>query len=64
MLMASTPATAPRLRQAAALEAAVSVPLVLHGASGISDEDLTRCVELGVRKVNVNTEIGSRCSSR
>ena len=40
-----------------ALEAAVPVPLVLHGASGISDEDLTRCVELGVRKVNVNTEL-------
>jgi fructose-bisphosphate aldolase class II len=40
-----------------ALEAAVPVPLVLHGASGISDEDLDRCVELGVRKVNVNTEI-------
>jgi fructose-bisphosphate aldolase class II len=40
-----------------ALEAAVPVPLVLHGASGISDEDLARCVELGVRKVNVNTEI-------
>ncbi len=40
-----------------ALEAAVAVPLVLHGASGISDEDLARCVELGVRKVNVNTEI-------
>ena len=40
-----------------ALEAAVPVPLVLHGASGISDEDLALCVELGVRKVNVNTEI-------
>jgi len=40
-----------------ALESAVPVPLVLHGASGISDGDLARCVELGVRKVNVNTEI-------
>jgi fructose-bisphosphate aldolase class II len=35
----------------------VPVPLVLHGASGISDDDLRRCVELGVRKINVNTEI-------
>jgi fructose-bisphosphate aldolase class II len=33
------------------------VPLVLHGASGISDADLDRCIALGVRKVNVNTEI-------
>jgi fructose-bisphosphate aldolase class II len=35
----------------------VPVPLVLHGASGISDDDLRRCVSLGVRKINVNTEI-------
>jgi len=34
-----------------------TVPLVLHGASGISDDDLRRCIELGVRKINVNTEI-------
>src|SRR5688572_17088883 len=40
-----------------ALEAAVAVPLVLHGASGISDEDLARCVEMGGGKGNVNTEI-------
>ena len=41
----------------AELRNAVSVPLVLHGASGISDDDLRRCIELGVRKINVNTEI-------
>jgi fructose-bisphosphate aldolase class II len=41
----------------AALRDAVSVPLVLHGASGISDADIRRCIELGVRKINVNTEI-------
>lgn len=41
----------------AALARRVPVPLVLHGASGIPDADLRRCVELGVRKVNVNTEI-------
>jgi len=33
------------------------VPLVLHGASGIDDADIERCIELGVRKINVNTEI-------
>lgn len=41
----------------AALAKRVSVPLVLHGASGIPDADLRRCVALGVRKINVNTEI-------
>ncbi len=41
----------------AALAQRVPVPLVLHGASGISDDDLRRCIEFGVRKINVNTEI-------
>jgi tagatose 1,6-diphosphate aldolase GatY/KbaY len=36
------------------------VPLSLHGASGLPDEDLRRAIELGVSKVNVNTEIRSR----
>jgi tagatose 1,6-diphosphate aldolase GatY/KbaY len=40
-----------------AIAAAVGVPLVLHGASGIPDADIRRCIELGVRKINVNTEI-------
>ena len=49
----------PRLdfERLAAIEAQVAVPLVLHGASGIGDDDLRRCIELGIRKVNVNTEI-------
>lgn len=41
----------------AELSARVPVPLVLHGASGISDADIRRCIDLGVRKINVNTEI-------
>lgn len=41
----------------AALRDEVSVPLVLHGASGLSDDDLRRAISLGVRKINVNTEI-------
>ena len=41
----------------AALRDAVPGPLVLHGASGLSDEDLRRAISLGVRKINVNTEI-------
>jgi fructose-bisphosphate aldolase class II len=48
----------PRLdfERLAAVRAAVPVPLVLHGASGIPDADLRRAIALGVRKINVNTE--------
>lgn len=35
----------------------VSVPLVLHGASGLSKEDLRKCISLGVTKTNVSTEL-------
>lgn len=37
------------------LHKAVSVPLVLHGGSGISEEDFKRCVAGGMRKVNIAT---------
>lgn len=33
------------------------VPLVLHGASGLSDETVTRAVRLGMSKVNFATEL-------
>jgi fructose-bisphosphate aldolase class II len=35
----------------------VSVPLVLHGSSGVSDEDLQRAVRAGMRKVNIATHL-------
>lgn len=35
----------------------VDVPLVLHGASGISNYDLQRAIKLGHAKINFNTEI-------
>lgn len=41
----------------AAIRAAVNVPLVLHGASGLPREMVRRAIELGVRKFNVNTEV-------
>ncbi|MGF1431940.1 class II fructose-bisphosphate aldolase [Kitasatospora sp. LaBMicrA B282] len=41
----------------AALRAAVPVPLVLHGSSGVADEHLTRAVEHGMTKVNVATHL-------
>jgi len=33
------------------------IPLVLHGASGLAPETLRACVQRGVAKVNVNTEL-------
>lgn len=35
----------------------VSVPLVLHGASGLSDADVSECVKRGMCKVNFATEL-------
>lgn len=35
----------------------VSVPLVLHGASGLRDEDVRECVSRGICKVNFATEL-------
>ncbi len=35
----------------------VKMPIVLHGASGLSDQSLRRAIELGVRKINFDTEL-------
>ena len=35
----------------------VDIPLVLHGASGLSDEDVRDCVKRGICKVNFATEL-------
>lgn len=36
---------------------AVSVPLVLHGASGIGDDDITTAISCGIAKINIHTEL-------
>jgi len=41
----------------AELRAAVSVPLVLHGSSGVPDETLREAVAAGMRKVNISTHL-------
>jgi tagatose 1,6-diphosphate aldolase GatY/KbaY len=41
----------------AQIAAKVGVPLVLHGASGISKEDIQHAIRLGIAKLNVNTEV-------
>jgi ketose-bisphosphate aldolase len=39
------------------IAAGVDVPLVLHGASGIAQEDIQHGIRLGIAKLNVNTEV-------
>ncbi|XP_047315983.1 uncharacterized protein LOC124919708 [Impatiens glandulifera] len=56
------PASGPQLRldllkELYALCSEKGVYLVLHGASGLSEELVKKCIELGVRKFNVNTEV-------
>jgi fructose-bisphosphate aldolase class II len=41
----------------ARLHAALSVPLVLHGSSGVPDEDLAAAVRAGMTKVNIATQL-------
>jgi fructose-bisphosphate aldolase class II len=41
----------------ARLAAAVPVPLVLHGSSGVPDGTIARAVAAGIRKVNVGTAL-------
>ncbi|MDG6947249.1 MAG: class II fructose-bisphosphate aldolase [Nitrososphaerota archaeon] len=41
----------------ARIRSAVVVPLVLHGASGVSEPSIRRCIDLGVTKFNVNAEL-------
>jgi fructose-bisphosphate aldolase class II len=41
----------------AALAAAVDVPLVLHGSSGVADDELWRAVAGGIAKVNIGTAL-------
>lgn len=44
-------------RRLRAIADQIDIPLVLHGASGLSSQALRRCVSLGVGKVNFNTEL-------
>ena len=40
----------------------MSVPLVLHGSSGVPDEDVQHAIKLGICKVNF--AIASPCAGR
>lgn len=39
------------------IKSLVNIPIVLHGSSGVSDESLRKAIALGVRKVNIDTNI-------
>jgi fructose-bisphosphate aldolase class II len=41
----------------AAIHRAVSVPLVLHGSSGVDDRDLVAAIRAGMTKVNIATQL-------
>jgi hypothetical protein len=43
----------------ARLAAAVPVPLVLHGSSGVPDEELAAAVTAGLVKINIGTALNS-----
>lgn len=38
----------------------VDVPLVLHGSSGVSDENIAAAIRAGIRKINVSTDLNQK----
>lgn len=44
----------PRLKK---IKSLVNIPIVLHGSSGVPDEAVQEAIRLGVRKVNIDTNI-------
>lgn len=45
------------IERLAAIQKEVDIPLVLHGASGLSDELVQKTIERGICKVNIATEL-------
>ncbi|WP_207345937.1 class II fructose-bisphosphate aldolase [Arthrobacter sp. E3] len=45
------------LDRIAELKAALDVPLVLHGSSGVSDENIVAAIAAGMTKINVSTHL-------
>jgi len=42
---------------------AIPVPLVLHGGSGVPDDQIRKSIECGIAKINVNTENQVACTA-
>ena len=53
----NTPGVVIDFARLAQIAAAVSVPLVIHGTSGISDQDIQRLAQGGVAKFNIGTRL-------
>lgn len=45
------------IERIAAIKKAVDIPLVLHGGSGVSDEEFLKAIDAGVSIIHINTEI-------
>lgn len=45
-----------------AIRSLTSVPLVLHGGTGVPEEDFVRAIQCGMSKINVGTELKYCCS--
>ena len=39
------------------IRSVIDIPLVLHGASGVPDKDVRECIQRGICKVNIATEL-------
>lgn len=39
------------------IKAAVNIPLVVHGGTGVKEDDVRKVIDLGIRKFNVGTEL-------
>ena len=48
----------------ASLRDALDVPLVLHGSSGVPDDQLSAAVDAGIRKVNIGTALAIAGTAR
>lgn len=44
-------------RRLRTISSRVGVPVVLHGASGVSDQDIRTAISHGIRKINIDTEL-------
>lgn len=47
-----------------ALASEISIPLVLHGSSGVAVQDLKTAITAGIRKINIGTEFNSVLTAR
>ena len=52
------------LERIEAIAKRTAVPLVLHGGSGLSDQDFRNAIQRGMRKVNINTSLIAAAGGR